>query len=499
MSAPEKKPGGGFALFGLVVGLATGLAIYAIVQYWIGEASDAPLAQTVLAVICAFSAALLLLAERGATLRAIAPAALIAAILALPTYSMLVAARSEINLAPFPALFWFIVGAPLSGYLMVTLAKASLMERAPPPYGAVFFHGMTLPLIAGGAKFFAVLATVLLFAWALLLRSMDVDFFHRLFQEPWFMLPFFGAIGGLSLAMMRGLESVLGALRFILLLFCRIAMPITAVFSLTLMAILVMKGPTAIFIGPVPSLYLLGLAFAAMLIFNGVYQNGEGGPPPAWLRLATIIALITFPIYIGLAAYAFWLRVGEYGLTPPRFYGFVMTGLAALYSVVCLAGVLTELNWSGKRWMPLVAPLNTAMAVIWIAVLVVLASPLVNAWELSASSQEKRLLEGRVKASEFDFGYLRFGLGPYGERVLGRLADIENHPEAAEIRASVARVRAAASRWEYDQGAAPAEPLPSEAETGSAQPPGLMDLPLNPGDEETTNDPAEAEQPSGRG
>jgi hypothetical protein len=484
-TATIKRPGPGFALFGLIVGLSAGVAIYGVAEYWIDRASDQRAAYTVLASIAAFAAALLLLAERGARMRAIFPAAIIAAILAFPSYFLLQASDPASNLERFPTAFWFAAGAPIAAYLMTTLAKAALLDGAPPPYSAVFFHGLTLPLIFIGAAFFALLAFILIFSWAALLRAMNVDFFHYLFQEPWFMLPFFGAVGGLSIAMMRGLESVLGALRFLLLLFCRIAMPITAVFSLTLIAVLAVNGAEPIFEQEYPGAMMLALAFAGMLIFNGVYQNGEGGPPPAWLRISSIVALLTIPIYAGLAAYAFGLRIGEYGLTPARMIGAAMNGLAALYSIVCLAGVLTELNWNGRRWMPLVAPLNTLMAVIWIGVFVALASPAANPWALSAASQEQRLERGKVAAAEFDYGYLRFSLGRYGEAALERLGALRDHPEAAEIRAGVAKARAAENRWSYEYGEMPKAP-PLEA---SETPPGPMQLELNPVDA----DPGEAD------
>lgn len=474
-TASIKRPDPGFALFGLIVGLAAGVAVYGIEEFWIDETNEQRAAYTVLFTVATFAAGLLLLAERGARIRAIVPAALIAAILAYPSHFLLQVSDPNSNLTAFPAAFWFTLGGPLAAYLLTTIAKAALLDGAPPPYSAMFFHGLTLPLIFVGAAFFALLAFVLIFSWAALLRAMDVDFFHVLFQEPWFMLPFFGAVGGLSIAMMRGLESVLGALRFLLLLFCRIAMPITAVFSLTLIAVLAINGVGPIFEQSYPGAMMLGLAFAGMLIFNGVYQNGEGGPPPAWLRVSSIVALLTIPVYAGLAAYAFGLRIGEYGLTPARIAGAAMNGLAALYSVVCLAGVLTELNWTGRRWMPLVAPLNTLMAVIWIGVFIVLASPLANPWALSAASQEHRLASGKVAAADFDFGYLRFRLGEYGEAALDRLEALGDHPEAAAIRAGVTKARAAENQWAYDHGGAmpQVEPLDDAA-------PGPMQLEFNP-------------------
>ncbi|MGE0410234.1 MAG: hypothetical protein AB7P23_13365, partial [Amphiplicatus sp.] len=167
MSEAEKKPGGGFAALGLLTGLAAGLAAYALIDYGVDK-EPAPFALAALAAIVSLAVAFLLLAERGATLRAILPAAVIALILAGPTYHVAGALQNHARLDPFPGLFWIVVGSQISAFLMTTLAKASLMEHAPPPYRAVFFHGVTLPLIAAGAYFFAVLAAVLLLAWAAL-------------------------------------------------------------------------------------------------------------------------------------------------------------------------------------------------------------------------------------------------------------------------------------------------------------------------------------------
>jgi len=486
-----RKQGGTFALVGLLVGLATGLAAYAIIEFWAERAPDETLAQTALIFIAASAAAFLLLSERGAAVRAVPAALLIGAALAVPTYFIARAANGDAPLDQFPVIFWFAIGGPLSAYLMTSLAKAALLDRIPPAYPGLFFHGLTLPLIAGGAWLFAALSMVLLYTWAGLLRSMDVDFFHKLFQEPWFILPFVGAVGGLSIAMIRGLDSALGALRFVLLLFCRIAMPITAVFSLTLIVVLLMNGTDAIFSRPYPGAIMLALAFAGMLIFNGVYQNGEGGPPPAWLRIATIAALATFPVYALLAASAFWIRIGDYGLTPPRVIGLAMNGLAALYSLVCLAGLLTEINWRGKRWMPLVAPFNTAMAALWILVLIALATPLANPWAMSAKDQSARLLSGKVAPDVFDFSYLRFKLGAPGQRELEKLAKTpESHPASLAIRTGATHALSAKSPLTFENGE------PTEAPADEPKAPGLNELEFNPDGDEPEPDPPAANEPS---
>lgn len=507
-AADPAESGRGLGLLSLIVGLATGGAVYWITDRWIDASTPSPQAVTTLQTIVAFAAGWLLLSERRDFLRPVVPAAAIAAILAGPTWFMTSvdqANRYDIN--GFPFVFWFFVSAPLASYLMLSLTKAALETGVRPQYSSLYFHGLTMPLIAGGAGLFAGLALILLFAWAALLKQMDVSFFSELFDEPWFILPFLGAIGGVSIAMIRGQQAVLGALRFMLLLFSRIAMPIMALFSITFIIVLALKGPGAIlnsdlFFGR-PGGVILFLAFAGMLIFNGVYQNGEGVAPPAWLRLSTFVAIALFPVYTGLASYSLWTRVGEYGLTPPRIGGLAMTFLAFAYSLVLIAGLLTELTRRSGRWMPAVAPLNTSMAVVWVAVLLGLSSPLFNVWAISATSQERLLLTGKIDASKFDFGYLKFGLGAYGDAALERLNAAPDHPQAAEIRAGVARARGAQSYWEYGNpeltGEAEDAP-PSNVESGApasdgataAEQPGPMDLQFNPSDspsEDNTTSP----------
>lgn len=497
--APAES-GKGLGLLSLAVGLATGGAVYWITDRWIDASTPTPLSITTLQSIVVFAAGWLLLSERRDFLRPIVPAALIAAVLAWPTWFMMsIAVSKQFELEEFPALFWFFLSAPLAAYLMASLAKSALETGVPPKYPSLFFHGLTLPLIGGGANLFAGLALILLFAWAALLKQMDVAFFSEVFDEPWFIFPFLGAIGGLSIAMIRGQQAVLGALRFILLLFSRIAMPIMALFSITFAVVLALKGPGAIldaeFFFDRPGAVILFLAFAGMLIFNGVYQNAEGGPPPVWLRLATIVAIALFPVYTGLSAYGLWARIAEYGLTPARIGGIAMTLLAFAYSLVLIAGLLTELNWRAGRWMPLVAPLNTLMAIVWIVVLLGLSSPLFNTWAISAKSQEQLLLSGRIDAAKFDFGYLKFRLGKYGDAALERLEAASAHPQIDTIRAGIARARAALTYWEYQNAEAAVQNGGTEAPPTDGRPPvedrrdgaqpGPMDLEFNPDDAPT--------------
>lgn len=446
-----RKTGKGLALIGLVVGLLTGAAAYGVIEFWIDDRDDAPLPIAALFFIISTSLAYLLLAERDRILHAAASAGAIGAFLVLPDFFLAskIAGNPQ-NLTEFPVIAWFILGRSLVLYLLVTLVKATMESGAPPRYPDVFFHGITLPLIAGGAKLFAGLSLVLLFVWARLLKELDVTFFNKLFQEPWFILPFLGAVGGVSIAMMRGQQAVLGALRFVLLLLARILILITALFSITLLLVLLTKGVGPVFDRPHPSAWMLALSLAGMLIFNGVYQNGEGAPPALWLRIATIITLVGFPVYAWLAFAALGLRISEYGLTPARIIALAVNGLVAVYALVCLAGLASEIKWRAQRWMAPIGPLNTAMATLWVVVLTIMATPLADPWAISARSQYNLLASEKIAAEDFDFGFLHFELGEHGEKALDKLLALENHPEADAILKGVSDARAAKSRWEYE-------------------------------------------------
>ena len=471
----REKNDAGFALRAAAAGLLAGAAFYAIGEFWVDEVRQSRLGLTALACVATFAVVFLLLARSGSFWRGAPYALAIAVISAAPAYGVLWVLDFGEDLHLFPALFWALVGAPMSAYLMAVFARAVLEDGAPPPYSTVFFHGLTMPLIAVGAFLIALLALVLLFAWALLMRSIDIDAFHALFQEPWFILPFLGAVGGLAIALMRRQATVLGALRYILLLASRMLTPILAVLCVTLTIAFAVNGFDAAFMRPSPAAVSLLLAFVSALVINGVYQNGESPPPGLWLRMPALVVLATIPIFAAAAAYALHLRIDAYGLTPPRVLGLAMTALAGAYGAISLAALATEFRWGANTWLPVLAPLNQVMAGLWVIAFLALATPVADPWRLSAGNQAQRLLTGSVSTEDFDFGYLRFQLGEHGERALDRLRQAEDHPEARALREGVDRARNALSYWEHQRDAAA-----RKAETAPQD--GPMGLELNPSD-----------------
>lgn len=162
------------------------------------------------------------------------------------------------------------------------------------------------------------------------------------------------------------------------------------------------------------ALLLTAAAFLIILI-NAAYQDGTERPHPVLAWAARIAGLLLAPI-TALAAYAVWLRVGQYGLTPERVVGLACVVVAAGYAI----GYAIAAARPGP-WMKPLEATNIAMAFVAVGVLLALASPLADPRRLSASDQVRRLQTGRIAPDAFDFEFLRFDAGRHGRKALDRL------------------------------------------------------------------------------
>lgn len=432
-----------------LIGVLAGLGLYANFEL-IGDERD--ILQAGLAIFTvAFAGSLTALVRSGRWIAGGAAALFIGAAVALSFTRMIDLNESWTQLDEAPFYFWFAGGGALAGYLLLVFAKSTIDGAFPPRYDAIFLNGLSLPLIGAAALVIAMLITALFLCWAWAFDLLGIDFFLELIGEPWFALPFFGGVGALSVAMIRGRTAILGALRFLILFLARIAAPLYAAFAATLAVTLVVSGADAIFERDGLAPLMLSLSLAGMLIFNGVYQNGEGAAPPLWLRGSSLVILILAPAFVALSVLALWMRIDQYGLTPARFLGFSVALLIAVYSLFGFIGALSEINWGARRWMRPIAPLNTLTAVIWIVVLFGFVTPLLDPWAWSARQQAKRLESGAVAIDGFDFGYLYFRLGPVGESEARRLATIPGRDDHWELRRRLDLAENVEGYWAYKE------------------------------------------------
>jgi hypothetical protein len=127
------------------------------------------------------------------------------------------------------------------------------------------------------------------------------------------------------------------------------------------------------------------------------------------------VALISF--------YSVWLRVEQYGLTPDRVIAFAFAAVGSIYAVGYAAAAL----WPG-RWMQPLQITNIIAAVAWVAVVAGMLTPLADPYRLSVENQLNRLKSGRTALAQFDFDFLKFDAGRYGELALATLANDKTTP-----------------------------------------------------------------------
>ncbi len=344
-------------------------------------------------------------------------------------------------------MFWMLVGGPLMGFLLTAFARASFRQRSLFwPYKALWQSGSSIlaDMLVAGAVGIAAIGFVAL--WGVAFESFGMTWAAKITHSAIFLLPLGGAAAGLAAGLARSNARLGEAVRSVLLIGCRIGLPLAALFSLVFAIGLVGGGTASLEKVPLtPAGLLLALALMSELIFNGVYQDGNK-VPSRWLRISTWVTLVILPVYTVAAATALWMRVDAYGLTPSRMIALVALTLTAAYTVLLLAGLISE--FMARRftgWMPPVAKLNTGMAFVWILTLVLMQTPLLDPIGVSARNQAGRLISGKADPETFDYGFLRFKLGRPGAQAFEQISELDD----PAFQAGIARAKAAENYWNY--------------------------------------------------
>jgi hypothetical protein len=83
------------------------------------------------------------------------------------------------------------------------------------------------------------------------------------------------------------------------------------------------------------------------------------------------------------------------------------------------------------QWRKGIAASNPLLAMVWLGVLIALASPILDPVRLSVNNQLERLQSGKANAETFDFYALKYHLGKAGQEALKEISDWKNHQDYA--------------------------------------------------------------------
>ncbi len=182
---------------------------------------------------------------------------------------------------------------------------------------------------------------------------------------------------------------------------------------------------------------LLLLIALEILLYNGAYKDCYNNCPyPSWIKLIVKFAIVLLPVYSILAIHAINLRIDQYGLTVTRIWALIFAFTGLYYSV----GYATSIILYNRRWMYLVAPTNKIGAFLVVITLILVNTPLIDPYLMSAKNQYKRFSNKEVSPSSFDYGYLEFELGEIGKSYLDRIHRA-SHPKSDYIRRTIGQLR----------------------------------------------------------
>jgi hypothetical protein len=193
----------------------------------------------------------------------------------------------------------------------------------------------------------------LLWLGAGLFNLIKIDFIMRLIEHRWFAIPATTLAFSAALHVTDVRAGIARGIRTLGLSLLSWLLPLMALIGAGFLATLIFTGVQPLWNTQFATALLL-VAFAALVVLiNAAYQDGAAeSAPPRLLRYAgSIAAVATIPL-IGLAGYALYLRIEQYGWTAQRIYVFSCVFVAAFYALGYAFAALGYGPWLKRiaRW-----------------------------------------------------------------------------------------------------------------------------------------------------
>jgi hypothetical protein len=365
---------------------------------------------------------------------------------------------------------------------VVPLLQARLSSgRWWPKYVDLFQYAWRDGIVVALTVAVSLVSWFLLWVWAQLFRMLGIRFFEIVFfrspEVAWYLT---AVIAGVAFLLVCGTEKLHATVRTLALTLLK-WLAVLAAFVLVIFAIGLLFRAQPLFAShrhAISAAWLLTLALSVIYLYNAAYQDGSVADPyPRIVGAALRFAAPLLVVVSGLALFGIWIRVDQYGLTVPRVLSVIVGAITLWYG----AGYA----WAATRrpsWMGGIGHINTSAALLIVATLLLVLTPVLTPFRIAAASMERRILaapfkhDGTLDAGPFSA--LRFDTGEYGRERLGRLQTIAGHAEGDVIRRAATQMAAETNRWAYPSLAA-SDPAFVTHPDGVAVDPGLKKLLLS--------------------
>ncbi|PIE13561.1 MAG: hypothetical protein CSA70_04625 [Rhodobacterales bacterium] len=254
-----------------------------------------------------------------------------------------------------------------------------------------------------------------------------------------------GVVLGLALSVVHELRDYVSP--FLIHRLLRLLLPVLLGVVLVFVVALPLRGLSELFGDFSSAATLMSVGLASVTLISTVLARDDEEATKGWFMIqATRVLCILTAVIAGLAVYAVWIRVAQYGWTPDRMFAALaalfLFGYGVLYAVAVVLG---------QAWMARIRNINRNMAMAFVALAALLLTPLLDLERSSVANQIARFEAGLSKVENLPFWEMAHDWGVAGQAGLDHLASLKSHKDHAVIMTQIERTRTAGSRYMFQR------------------------------------------------
>ncbi|EPC0894294.1 DUF4153 domain-containing protein [Citrobacter freundii] len=266
--------------------------------------------------------------------------------------------------------------------------------RYPHFYRQLWLNALTLLIVFVANGLF----WLVLLLWSEMFKLVGIPFFSTLFFDTdWFGYVAFGLITALAVVLARTQSRLVTAVQKLLTFIATGLLPLVALLALMFILTLPFTGLEAISQRVSAAGLMSTLTFSLLLLMAMVREpQKEALPYPGALRYLIKCALAVTPIYTLIAGWALWVRIQQYGWTPERLHGVLVVVVLLAWSVGYLVSILRR----GHNPLEIQGKVILGVSLLALGLLVLLSSPVIDAWRISVNSHMGLYHSGKIKPDQ---------------------------------------------------------------------------------------------------
>ena len=279
-------------------------------------------------------------------------------------------------------------------WIQYSLHVSREQARYPHFYRQLWLNALTLLIVFVANGLF----WLVLLLWSEMFKLVGIPFFSTLFFDTdWFGYVAFGLITALAVVLARTQSRLVTAVQKLLTFIATGLLPLVALLALMFILTLPFTGLEAIS-QRVSAAGLMSTLTLLLLLLMAIVREPqkEALPYPGALRYLIKCALAVTPIYTLIAGWSLWVRIQQYGWTPERLYGVLVVVVLLVWSFGYLASILRR----GRNPLELQGLVILGVSLLALGLLVLLSSPVIDAWRISVNSHMGLYHSGKIKPDQ---------------------------------------------------------------------------------------------------